>query len=216
MSPATSEPGTVSIRRCALDGMVRRYAGQEESQPGHISLYLPTATLTASYDANTGGTPVDVAYGFDRRYDTPLLAGSAANRLMSEILPLAQRIVDDYTSEWDGKNTVAVLGPDAEAAEAELIEYLDDAIKKTDIVSEWDIDEPFDFVGDYGLTATTTDERLEEIAEKITARMASCNPTPATFTIVHGIEDALLRARDELEEAAKYEADEDEDEEDEK
>ncbi|MCY0924419.1 hypothetical protein OS965_41135, partial [Streptomyces sp. H27-G5] len=57
-------------------------------------------------------TPFSVHYGFDRRWAIPALTGEAANALLRDIAPLAQRMLDDWETDLDDRqaNVIAVLG----------------------------------------------------------------------------------------------------------
>ncbi|GAB3115612.1 hypothetical protein GCM10027160_23200 [Streptomyces calidiresistens] len=146
--------------------LYRHFPGRNTSQPAHILLDLKNGTLSASYDVEVGeGTPPEVFYGHTRRYRIPLITAQAANTAMQEIAPLADRILADSSIEWDGNNNVAVLGEDAQEAEEEIREHLgcdrknpEGAFDPNSLIAEWDID---------GVTADTTDSRLEEIEREI-------------------------------------------------
>jgi transcriptional regulator with XRE-family HTH domain len=186
--------------------LYRHYDGETETQPAYIELDLKSGKLYADYDSEVGGAvPFSVHHGFDRRWGIPVLTGDAANRVMHEIAPLADRILADWEEEWDGNNMVAVLGEDAQAAEEEIEKRLGQTFDELDIVVEWDTDGATNGseADEYDITADTTDARLEEIAAQITQDMADCTTVPQGETrkpvvIVHGLDDYLKELRDDL------------------
>ncbi len=198
--------------------LYRRFDGQSEAQDAYIALDLDNASLCASYNSEVGNAiPSEVRYGFERRYNIPILTGDAANRAMQKIRPMAERIVADWEREWNGNNHVAVLGEDAQAAEEEIEELLGlnlgygatdadtQGFDDLDIVAVWDTDGATsgDEAGEYGITADTTDARLEQIADEITREMAACADVPpdddrTPVAVVHGLEEYLRELRNEL------------------
>jgi transcriptional regulator with XRE-family HTH domain len=191
--------------------LYRHYDGELEPQPAYIELDLKAGKLYADYDSEIGnGKPATVHHGFDRRYRIPVLTAEAANRVLHEIAPLADRILADWEEDWDGNNMIAVLGEDAQAAEEEIREHLglnlgygdlDEATQgfdRIDIVTEWDINGATNGqeADEYGITADTTDARLEEIEQEILADLAACNGSKVA--VCHGLDDYLKQLRDEL------------------
>ncbi|GHG33221.1 hypothetical protein GCM10018777_56690 [Streptomyces albogriseolus] len=203
---------TISITPCTEPAeLFRHYDGQSEPQPAYIELDTQAGTLLADYDAEIGNAvPASVWHGLERRYRIPILTADAANRVMQEIVPLAERIVAGTEAEWDGNNTVAVMNEDAKAAEEELEEYLGcnlgygalgertQGFPESDLVGVWDIDGATNGceVDEYGITADTTDARLEEIEQEILSALAGCNGS--TVAVCHGLDDYLKGLRDEL------------------
>jgi hypothetical protein len=199
---------TVTIRQCTNPAeLYRQYAGQSEPQPAYIALDLESGQMWASYDANIGnGHSFDVHYGIERQYGIPLLTAAAANRVMAELRPLAERIIADSEVEWDNGNRVGVLGEDAKAAEEELEEQLglgydpDQAQHFTpdDLIAVWPIDGAVNGseVDEYDITAATTDQRLEEIAAGIVNDLAACGE--GSVAVCDGLDDHLRELRDDL------------------
>ncbi|GHJ34288.1 hypothetical protein TPA0910_87210 [Streptomyces hygroscopicus subsp. sporocinereus] len=190
---------TVRIIECTYaDELHRHYDGQTEAQDCYIELDLREGTLLASYNAEIGNAvPFSVHHGFERRYGIPVLTGDAADRVMEEIRPLAERILADWEEHWDGHNKVARLGEDAQAAEEEIEEKLSD-FDESDLVTEWDIDGATNGseVDEYGITADTTDERLDEIEATILKDLADVSPSDVV--VCHGLDDYLRELRDKL------------------
>lgn len=181
--------------------LYRHYDGQTNAQSAYIELALREETLSADYNSEVGNAvPFSVYHGFERRYPIPTLTGSAADRLMEEIAPLADRILADWTQEWDGNNMVAVLGDDAKAAEAEIEEKLSGDPESSDAVQEWDVDGATNGneAEEYGITAQTTNARLDEIEAEIIRDMSEFDG--GAVVIVNGLADYLRQLRDDADE----------------
>jgi hypothetical protein len=98
-----------------------QYQGQSQPQPVHVSLDCRTGELSAEYDPEIGGSrPMDVHHGHVCRWRIPVLTAEAANALLADLAPIAQRVVDGYSSEWDGSNHVGRLSDDADDAAIDI------------------------------------------------------------------------------------------------
>lgn len=199
--------------------LYRHYDTQSESQPAYIELDLREETLSADYDSEIGNAvPAGVHHGFERRYYVPVLTGTAADRVMREIAPLADRILAGWERVWDGHNHVAVLGEDAQAAEREIEDALgcscagaESPFDKGDLVAEWDLDGATNGceADEYEITADTTDERLEEIETEILGSLA--NVGDGAVAVCHGLAEHLRALRDQAtSDAAEAAEDDDE------
>jgi hypothetical protein len=178
---ATTETNTITVSH--LDGGARgtslhhRYAGQSEPQDCFVALNCESGRLYASHNTEIGNAvPFAVHHGHVQRWSIPALRDGAANDLLDELAPIAERIVAGYVSRWDGHNHVAKFTADATEAideiraACEAVEARDDS---DDAVSVWDAGSWFGGVGSYdqqraalGITATTTDEELDAIMER--------------------------------------------------
>lgn len=204
---------TVRIIECTSPTeLYRHYDGQTEPQPAYIELDTQNGTLSASYNAEIGNAiPFTVHHGLDRRYGIPVLTAEAANRVMEEIAPLADRIIAGTEAEWDGNNTVAVLNDDALAAEEEIEKLLglpsqaggwsdepNQGFPDSDLVGVWDIDGAVNGqeADEYDITADTTDARLDEIEQDILDNLRDCGDQQVV--VCHGLDDYLRGLRDEL------------------
>lgn len=192
--------------------LFRHYQGQSEPQGAYIELDTQDGTLHATYNSEIGNAvPFSVYHGLDRQYGIPILTADAANRVMQEIAPLADRIIAGTKAEWDGNNTVAILDDDALAAEEELEEHLglpsqdhgyrggpNQGFPESDLVGVWDIDGATNGleVDEYGITADTTDTRLDEIEKEILSDLVACGESPVA--VCHGLDDYLRELRDDL------------------
>lgn len=173
--------------------------------PVCIELDLRDNSLSATVTEPTGhAMPGDVWFGYRRRYEIPLLTADAANRIMKEIAPIADRIVTDWTEEprRHGTDSQVVLGDDAAAAEDELMEYLHQLGEfpdPADLIEVYNVNASVngDEVAEYGITQDTTDERIREIADEITQELAA-NCTASGVAVTPGLEEYLADLRDEL------------------
>jgi hypothetical protein len=197
---------TATIRKCTEPTeLYRHYAGQTDPQGAHIALDLETGAMWADYNAEVGnGRPEDVYHGRTRRYGIPLLTGDAANALMAELLPLAQRVLNGSDIDWNDRgNKVATLNDDAAAAEAEIDARLgNDGVGPVDayftpdqLVGVWDIDGAVNGqeISEHGITPATTDERLGEIEQQILTDLAGCGEH--TVAVCPGLNEYLRGLR---------------------
>jgi hypothetical protein len=116
---------------------------------------------------------MDVWHGHTRRYSIPCLVADAANDLIDEIAPLANQVIAGYSSEWDGHNWVAHYTDAAENASAEICEICQKSYHDADnIIDEWDVDE---WLRDYNVDPTTTDDELVALAQEIETEAANDN-----------------------------------------
>ena len=98
-----------------------QYSGQYQRQAAFVALSLETGSLWADYDGEIGNAvPFDVWHRRVLRWYIPALRAEAANALLDEIAPLAQRVLDGASIEWNGHNMVGRLTTDADAAAIEI------------------------------------------------------------------------------------------------
>jgi hypothetical protein len=146
--------------------LAHQYPGQNKPQDCYIELDLKNETLTADWNGEIGNAiPMDVYHGHTRRYAIPCLLMDAANNLLDDIAPLAERVITGYESKWDGNNHVATLDDDAQQAEAEIEKTCETEMEQADetnTVQMWDAEEwLYDSKSE---TAGKTDEELEKMA----------------------------------------------------
>ena len=168
-----------------------QYGGQNNEQGCYVELDCAQATLSADYNPEIGNAvPFSVWHGHDQRWEIPCLRAGAANELLEDIRPLAERVVEGYESVWNGNNWVAEFDDDAQEAIKAIGELCDDNRRYEDaIVQAYDVDEWIQVwrtdengatcqFGDhveteiegYGtITAKTTDDELEAMWNKIEA-----------------------------------------------
>jgi hypothetical protein len=105
----------------SISDILRIYPRQQNPQDAYIELDCKTGYLGASYNGEIGNAvPSDVYHGHTIRYGMALLQPATVNSLLAQIAPLAQGVVNGYTSEWDGNNLVGVLNNDAKEADEEI------------------------------------------------------------------------------------------------
>lgn len=189
---------TVTIIECTdPTGLYTWYNGQGQRQECEIVLDLHTGHLSAGIDPYITGraAPENDYRGYAHHWRIPLLTAEGANRLMTEIKPLAQRMCDDWHEETDYHHTTrAVLGPDAETA----AQAIDDECRTWEEACEYLI-AVHEVVGleegTYEITATTTNEQLEQYADELTAEVAKT--APSGVAIYPGLLDYYIQLRDE-------------------
>ena len=121
------EATKVHITPCAAENGVlhplyHKYQQEIEGQPAYVELDVRTGSLYADWDAEVGnGVPADVWHGLRRRYGIiNILTTDEINTLLTELAPIAQRIVDGTDIQSDGLQDRPVLSEQAQAAEEEL------------------------------------------------------------------------------------------------
>lgn len=147
--------------------LYHRYPGQTNPQGCYIELDTRTGEWTADYNAEIGNAvPMDVWHSRTLRFRLGAVPNAAhANRLLEELAPLAQRILDGASVEWDGSNLVGRFTADAQAAENEIDEILDSI--------EWQYEEPCERLdGEWfwdamhqEVTGAMTDEEIEAMVD---------------------------------------------------
>ena len=171
---------TVTIIPVRGNALYRRYSGQTAPQDCYVSLDCQKGYLTADFNPEIGsGVPVAVYHGHVQRWSIPVLSADAANSLLEEIAPFAERMVAGYERVWDGNNHVAAFSDDADEADDAIISLCDRARADADehsTVQVWDASEWFAGIGNAAaqcaalkITAETTDDELraiETVAEK--------------------------------------------------
>jgi hypothetical protein len=204
---AKESPMTVTISTVEPAELHHQYPGQNEPQPAYVEVDLENQHISADYDPEIGNaTPARVAHGIARRYPIPALTSTAANKLLEQIRPLAERMVADWDEHWDGSNHKGVLGDDARAAEEKIQELTGDPRDwgdhwdSSDVVTVWDTDGAIagDEAEEYGITADTTDDRLEEIEAEILETLKGISDS--NEVVLEGVWEHLVQMRDDADE----------------
>lgn len=198
---------TVTINRLTDPAeLYHRYPREFAPQPVAICLDLETGRLYASWRAGNGWSEAEW-HGRTLAWSIPPLTADAANGLLEEIAPLAQRIIDGASIDWDGHNHVGVLGDDAQAARDE-IERLTD-IDEHDMptvgceeAEEWCRACDEDPTDDHGLTADTPDDQLDDIAERLEEEIRQQSDG---VVVVYGAREYVESRRAELRQAVRDE-----------
>lgn len=204
MSTAAAIESAVTVKHVAgTYDLHQHYRGQTSAQPCHVELDCEAGTLTADYSGEIGnGVPVAVWHNRTLRWTIPCLTADAANALLDEVLPIAERIVAGYSRRWDGHNHVGEFDADAEAAREEMASLVDGReFGEGEKVEEWDACDWYGPVGGrdaqrdaVGITAATTDEELDAIEAR--------EDNAAGARIITGLRRYLDGLRDEAREAA--------------
>lgn len=92
-----------------------KYPGQSHPQSAYLSLDCIDGHVWANYNSEIGNAvPMEVWLGHIQRfYIQADLRAADINAMMRVMEPYLQRIVDGYTSAWDGQNEVAYFTDDA-------------------------------------------------------------------------------------------------------
>ncbi len=193
----------ITITPVEGDELYRRYRGETSQQPVYVSLDCETGELSAAASSIIGsGAPMDVFNGIVRRWRIPALTENAANALLAEIAPLAERVVAGFERVFDGSSHVGKYD-DAIDAIGEILDLCDrDWSDQT--IEAWDAADWFGGVGgrdaqraSLGITAETTDEELSAIEDR---EVSNASPR-----IIENAGAWLVRLRDEA--AAAEESD---------
>ncbi|MCX5078760.1 hypothetical protein OHA84_37970 (plasmid) [Streptomyces sp. NBC_00513] len=200
----------LDIRHVGATELHQHFDREFTAQGCYVELGLKDGVLLADYHAEVGSpmTPFSVHYGFDRRWAIPALTGEAANALLRDIAPLAQRMLDDWETDLDDRqaNVVAVLGDDAAAAEREIADLIGErypedlpADMNPDLIQEWDLDSATngEEADAYDITDETTDERLAEIEADILSNLAMCGSIENPKIVCHGLDSYLEGLREQ-------------------
>jgi len=194
MTTNTNQLTIARLDEAPLHPLYHVYPGQTAPQGAYVELDCEAACLSADWDPQIGGAvPFDVWHGHQRRFPVSAdLAAGEINRLMDAITPRAARVVAGYESVWDGSNHVARYAEDAAEADDAIAETCREAEAASGGV--WDA---ANWLGscsadEYGIAASTTAERLVEIAAAIDAAAVAEGPT------VPGTLDQLQSWREDL------------------
>ncbi len=195
------ERPVTEIKRVEGTALHCQYGGQSNPQDCMVELDPESdpPTLTARYNPEIGNAvPFAVYHGRVLRWSIPILKADAANTLLEEILPLAERIVAGYDCRWDGSNHVGHLDDDAtEAQEAIADLCLATEDEDEDIVSIWEASDWFSdgekrTRAQLGITPATTDEQLEEMSARLLSEARS-----EGVDVLDGLDKYLTMLRDE-------------------
>jgi hypothetical protein len=177
------------------------YAKQTQRQPCYVQLDCQTGVLSASYNVEIGsGSPARVFNGLAVRWTIPALKADAANDLLAEIKPLAERVVAGFFSEWSGGNEVGRFNADAGAACDEIRLLCDRMGGERVEMNVWDAVSYFAPLGNdlecaqtLGIQRNTSDTELKAIAEREVATAASND-----IDLIDGLAEYLEKLRDKV------------------
>ncbi len=178
-----------------------RRPGEHRPQPVVLELDPEERTLTVRVDHNDRNTRSFAVYhGRVAHWEVPALTRSAAEELLEDVRPLAERAVAGYSIRWDGHNRVGEYRGDGADAMDEISELLEGRDwQECDTVQVWD-------AADYlqpirreaaellGITAESTDADLERVEEELCAE--------ARPALLEGVMEALEAIRERLQDEA--------------
>lgn len=134
----------VPVDHSSAAPLYHKYPNQSSPQGAYLELDCQTGRLWATWNAEIGNAvPFSVFNGHERRYPlSAFITADALNDLLSdsEILVLIQRVLDGYSSKWDGSNMVACLTGDALKAEEDIerrLERIPD--DESRLAAVWDV-----------------------------------------------------------------------------
>lgn len=193
---------TIEIVSVTGNELFRHYRGQTSAQPCNVSLDCRSGKLRAEYNPEIGNAiPAEEYHGHVQTWSIPCLRASAANALLAEIAPIAERVVAGYSREWDGSRYRAAFDEDAHSAIRD-IESLCNAADPSDAVKAWDAGDWLTASGntsrdavraEFGITADTTDEGLGAIEARVEEEAAASGEAD----VLTGTTAFLRRLRDE-------------------
>lgn len=188
-----------------------QYSGQHRPQRAFIALNLDDGTMWADYDGEIGnGVPESVWHGVVRRYLFPadtIPTTDAANRIMDEIAPLAQTVLDNSSTSYNNNGNyvggVNDAGREAEEGiEQELGSGLDESESEcVGIIDAGDwwytlTDDELANMDEMSITADTTDEQIAALAPLYLKDMEQSMGA----VVCDDLEDYLLSRRDDMRE----------------
>jgi len=177
-----------------LHPLFKKYDQEVQVQPAYIELDVRNGSLVADWNPEVGnGAPADVWHGLRRHYRiSPDLTTDEINSLLTELAPIAQRIVDETEIQSDGLQDRPILSDDAEALEEDMINICRFTTTKSSGV--YDAGDWFGGISRKRIYAETTDEEIENIAKDYRSDAIFEGAT------VNGIDEYLTELRDELKE----------------
>jgi hypothetical protein len=188
---------TITIKSVEGNELHLEYAGQHTRQDVRLCLDCERRELYCEANPEIGNAiPFRHFHGHVQTWTIPALKGGAANALMEELVEEAEAICDGYSSEWDGHNHVADFTEAAKSAlEGITATLYGRQFDERDTINMWkatDWYQPINAASELGITADTTNEELDTIAES-EERSASADGHD-----VEGIREYLGEVRDEL------------------
>jgi hypothetical protein len=197
---------TVTVGKLTDPGELHHhYPNEIRPQPVVLSLDLEGGWLTCRYNPEVGNAlPEAVYYNLALWWDLPILTAEAANRLLDDAKPLAQRILNGAEIRWTGDRHASVFDRDAEAAREEMAalcyqgRFADrDLIVEYDDPADWYAEETRRAVAArLGITADIGDARIAELADQ--EEKDAQSGSEYGLVIVVGIEEYLRELRDDL------------------
>ncbi len=186
------------------------YDGEYRAQQCELVLDLTDGEFTCRYNPEIGnGRSAGEYHHLVLVTTIPTLTAAAANALLRELAPKAQRVLDGATVGWNGSNHVGRLDDDAAAAWDEIAAHCnpdgDGWAGEVEIVeytaAGWyaGAENADEIATRLGITADTTDAQLAEMAAAETDEATTCN-SHIGHVILTGADQYLTAIRDDLRE----------------
>ena len=177
-----------------LHPLFHKYEQELQEQPAHIELDIRNGSLIADWNPEVGnGAPADVWHGLRRQYRISSdLTTDEINSLLTELTPIAQRLVDEIEIQSDGLQDRPVLSDKAESAEEDMTNACRFTHTKSSGV--FDAGDWFEVISRKRIYAETTDEELLAMAKEYRSDAYFEDAT------VNGIDEYLEELRDDLKE----------------
>lgn len=186
--------------------LYRHEQGQPSPQEVKMHLDIESGSLSSAYTPYGDEHSIHESVYHHRGvlWTIPCLTMDAANRMLSEVAPLCQRIIDGTTIEWDGQSHVGTHSADATAAIegiAQIVETYDDV---DNVLQEYSGDEYYDdgpaaAREALGITADTSDDELTRIGEQAAAEALD------NSAVIADLAEYLTQLREELRDANRDE-----------
>ncbi|MDE2099695.1 MAG: hypothetical protein KGL39_20750 [Patescibacteria group bacterium] len=157
--------------RARMD-LVRLDPSASPPAPLRVKLQLNTMPATlgfAYYYQSENGVSPAVYHHLTLEWSVPGAVDAqqlTADINAGELDDLLTRVLKGHTVKWDGNNHVGRLNADAADASEQVQEWLDRATSLPDEGGLWDAGDWLPHCPD-GLTATTTDEELDDLASTL-------------------------------------------------
>jgi len=181
--------------------LYHRYTGQTDPQPAYLEIDPGAGTVRADWNGEIGSAvPFGVYQGRILRVPVPCYAHgpSLARELESEpVRAMLERIIAGHSVEWDGSNNIGRLTKDAQAAVAELEEWLE-SVAQTEV---WDAADWYSSGDPPPIEADTTDEQIMRMAAELDAE-ASPTSGECPAIIITGSAEYFLEVRNGLRQEA--------------
>lgn len=152
--------------------LYQHYRGQTSPQPCHVRLNCDDAIITAEYNGIIGsGVPIHVFNMRHLCWPIPCLTADAANALLDELAPLADKVVDGYDLVYDGHNHIGKFDGEAMVAR-EAIHLLTTGRDFNDaqLIEAWDAADYYRVVGNVDtqrkLLGITTDCDIDAVIRR--------------------------------------------------
>lgn len=195
---------TVHLLPIAGSDLHHRFPRESLAQRCHVTLDCRSGALTAEVDMEIGvGIPADVYREHIQRWTIPALKATVANNLLAEIQPIAQRVVDGYSSKLDNGNYVARFTEDAGEAIGQIEQVCGLVGGEGAELNVWGADDFFRPLGskveqakDLHITSTTSDEKLTEVGQSVMADAKSNG-----IDEIDGLDDYLIGLRQAMRDA---------------